>query len=261
MLDGGKPIYHVAVKSKNVPGALGDIATRIGKAGLNILTANDCSLPEAEDSAVSFFVEPKVEGASEEDVKRALATSPFVTEVHVRRNESKLLIDDFGFPVMFFPSGRAVIFPQSGVMAMFKDITRMFGTGGESILFRAGYSVGAHGTNDVARAVGEDHLRLHSETFTAFYAALGWGKMEVLDAAPDLSSYKLRLTHGFESDGAKSVKPSCHFTRGMVSGSAERIYGTPVLCVEEKCAAAGDNYCLFTVSKRPGASKSGSSWS
>ena len=261
MLGGGKTIYLVAVKSKNVPGALGDIATRIGKAGLNILTASDCSLPEAEDSAVSFFLEPREGEHSEEEVRKAVATSPFVTDVNVRTSSSKLMVDDLGFPVMYFPSGRAVIFPQRGIVAMFRDVIRMFGTGGESILFRAGYSVGTQGTNDLAKAVGDEDLQAHTESFTSLFSALGWGRLEMVGGAEDLSSIRLRLEDGFESDGVKSSKPACHFTRGMVAGSAERIFGESVTCEEAMCEAAGDPYCEFTVSRRIGSSKSGSSGS
>ncbi|MDE1858782.1 MAG: hypothetical protein KGI26_06935, partial [Thaumarchaeota archaeon] len=167
MLDGERPLYLLAVKSKNVPGALGDIATRIGKAGLNILMTNDCSPPEGNDFALSFFVEPKEATTGEEEIRKAVMASPYMIECLVKKSESRLLIDDFAFPLMYFPSGRGVIIPQSGLTAMFQDILRTFGTGGESILFRAGHSAGTQGTNDIAKAVGEEQLVRYAESFVS----------------------------------------------------------------------------------------------
>ena len=250
MLDGGRPLYLLAVKLKNVPGALGDVATRIGKAGLNILVTNDCSPPEGGEFTLSFFVEPKEAAAGEEEIRKAVMASPHTTECLVKKSESRLLVDDFAFPLMYFPSGRGVILPQSGLTAMFQDIMQTFGTGGESILFRAGHSAGARGTDDIAKAVGEEELARHAQSFVSLYSALGWGRMEVYEASADLASYKLKLSRGFESEGTKAQKPSCHFTRGLIAGSTERIFGEPVVCVEERCVGAGDPYCLFAVSRR-----------
>lgn len=258
MLDGTRPLFLVVVKGKNVPGALGDIATRMGKAGLNILVTNDLSVPESTDSTVSFVLETRGEGA-EEAIRKTVTSSPFVVDVWVKRSDSRLMIDDFAFPLMFYPSGRAVIFPQTGISAMFRDTVRMFGTGGESILFRAGFSVGTTGTDDIMKAMGGDTQLQHAASFMGLYRALGWGRLELLEASDDFRRFKLKLSQGFESDSAKSNRPNCHFTRGMISGSCERLFGSPVVCVEEKCAAAGDPFCVFSVSSRDGLSKSGSS--
>lgn len=247
--DGEKPVFHVAVRSRNVPGALGDITTRLGKAGLNIITLSDCSNPESDDSAVSFFVEPKGVDSSEDEIRRTLSTSHYVTEVLVRKSDGKLMIDDFGFPLVYFPSGRAVLLSQNGIHAMFRDIVRMFGTGGESILFRAGHSVGTQSINDVAKVVGEEYLRTKTETLAGFYSALGWGKLELIEASEDMVTYKLKLSMGLECEEG-APKPSCHFTRGMIAGATERIFGGPAKCAEERCASMGDPFCVFVVTRR-----------
>lgn len=248
ILDGVKNIYLVAVKTKHVPGALGDVATRMGKAGINILSTMDCSHPDNPQSTVSFFVEAKSDRATPESIEKVLRSSPQVIDCYIKKSESKLMVDDFAFPLMYFPAGRGILLPQSGVTAMFQDIVTMFGSGGESILFRAGYSVGTKGTEDIAKALGEEELAKNVDRLAALYSALGWGKMEILDASPNNKKYRLRLSEGFESSEIKASRPNCHFTRGLVAGSSERVLGRPVSCEEVECAAMGDAYCLFAVS-------------
>ncbi|MDG6988529.1 MAG: hypothetical protein JRN21_04300 [Nitrososphaerota archaeon] len=261
MLERGRPLFHAVVKGTNGPGVLGDLATKMGGAGFNILLVNECSPPESRESTATFFVEGEA-GTTEDELRSAIAGSPYALEVVVRKSESKLLVDSFPFPLMYFPSGRGVIFPQSGVRAMFQDIIKMFGTGGESILFRAGHAVGRQGTEDVARVMGEEALTKDPDLFTGLYAALGWGRMEIVEAAPDLSAFSMKLEEGFECTGVKSPVPVCHFTRGLIAGSAERALSRATACEEKSCAAAGDPYCLFTVTaKGKLASRSGSSWS
>lgn len=251
----------VVLKTKNIPGSLGDIGTRLGKAGMNILSVSNYAVPTSEQSFISFFAQAKDRRTTEDDVRKVVMASPFVTSSFVRRSESPFLINDFAFPLMFFPSGRGVLFPQSGVVAMFQELVQLYGSGGESILFRAGSSVGREGADELAKLLGEKGMVESSESLTRLYAAKGWGKMELADYAPDYSTYRLKVVEGFESEGVRASKPNCHFSRGLVAGSSERVFGRPMDCQEEKCAAMGDPYCLFrvTAKERDDVSRSGSS--
>ena len=93
---------------------------------------------------------------------------------------------------------------------------------------------------------GDEEMRKNPQEFGHLYNALGWGKMEFHEVAPDGSTV-LRLHSGFEGSGAKASKPICHFTRGLVVGASERVQGRGVSCVEEKCVAMGAPYCQFRV--------------
>lgn len=175
MLDNPRSVFLVVVKTKHVPGALGDVASGMGRAGFNILSVGDCSDPGNPDSTVSFFVQP-LSAETEKQLKEVLLASPYVVDSHVKKGESKLLVDDSAFPVMFFPAGRGNFLPQSGVKAMFQDMVRMFGTGGESILFRAGRSGGSKAAEDLAKVFGANELAKEPEAFSALYGALGGGR-------------------------------------------------------------------------------------
>jgi hypothetical protein len=54
----------------------------------------------------------------------------------VKKSDDRFLVDDISFPLMYFPSGRGVLFPQGGVAAMFDDLIKSYGSGGETILYR-----------------------------------------------------------------------------------------------------------------------------
>lgn len=261
MPDGARNLFLLAVKTKHIPGALGDVATRLGKAGVNILSTGDCSSPDNPESTLSFFVEAKDPNATGDDISKVLKSSPFFLDGEVKQGDSKLMIDDFGFPMMFFPGGRGILLPQAGMTAMFADLVKLFGTGGESILFRAGEAMGREGAGDLAKLFSGDEVTTGAAQFTKLYAALGWGRLQVIGAEPGRTWYTLRLSDGFESAGVKSARPNCHFTRGLIAGSSERILGRAVDCKEMECAAAGSSDCIFVVGPKEGASTSGSSGS
>lgn len=251
MRDGTRAVFLVAVKTKHVPGALGDLATRLGEAGVNILSMGPCSSPENPESALSLFVEGRDELTEAKDITRALNSSPYLLDSHVRKSDSKLLVDDFAFPLMFYPGGRGVLLPQTAVTGMFRDLTTMFGSGGASILYRAGESLGKTCAEQASAAFGEEDVIEEAAVFSKLFLALGWGRLFPVEADRTLMRFRLRLFDGFESSGAKAQKPNCHFSRGIVAGAIGRLFGRELTCVEELCAAAGDPCCEFVVAERP----------
>ncbi|MDG6909410.1 MAG: hypothetical protein JRN08_03485 [Nitrososphaerota archaeon] len=238
-------LFLVVLKTKNVPGALGDIATRAGNASMNILSTSNYSLPDHPESVLSFFAESKDPKMSEDDMAKVFHSSPFVLDLHTEKKEAALLIDDFSFPLMFFPSGRGILLPQSGTTAMFRDLVRLFGTGGETIIYNAGASVGRKGFDELTALLGKELTIEVASSFTKLYAAVGWGRLEMGEIRG--GRYEMRLFDGFESAGARSSRPICHFTRGLIAGAFERVLKGPVKVTEEQCAATGAPGCLFAV--------------
>ena len=250
VFDPKRSVFLVSLKTKNVPGALGDVATRLGNAKVNILSTSNYALPDRADSLVSFFAEAEDTKMREGDLDKVVKSSPYVLDSRVRMSDSGFMVDDFAFPLVYFPSGRGVLFPQSGITAMFEDLVKLFGSGGESILFRAGYAVGREGSDQLAKFFGEDKMVADANSFTALYGALGWGKLVVEDINFESGETLLRLMDGFESLGVRSTKPNCHFTRGLVTGSTERLLGKALTTEEQECASMGASFCRFRVVPR-----------
>jgi predicted hydrocarbon binding protein len=245
LFDPEKDIFLVSMQTKNVPGALGDIAARVGKAGINILSVSNYSEPGKPESNLSFFAEPGKRTLTEEDFAKILSASPYVLDVYTRKSEGSFAVDDVSFPLIYYPGGRGILFPVSGIASMFSDMVSLFGSGGEAILFRAGYSIGRQGTEDLARLFGEEHMLEAANVYDKLFDALGWGKMEVVEASQDMSEYTLRVHESFECSGRKTTKPTGHFVRGLISGSADILLKKSVTCIEDKCVAKGDPFCQF----------------
>jgi predicted hydrocarbon binding protein len=246
--DPGRVIFLVYARTKNVPGAFGDIASRLGQAGLNILSVSNSSEPGKKESSLGLFAEAADNRMTAKEVADALAASRFVLDTYVKRNEGGFAVDDFGFPINYYPGGRGVLLPQTGLASMFQDILTLYGSGGEAILYRAGHSVGRQGTDELAKVFGEAGMLEASTSFMKLYNALGWGQLEVEEVSNDFSTWTLALSQSFECTGLRRAKPQAHFTRGLIAGSAERLLNTPMKCVEVKCVAAGETHCSFKVS-------------
>jgi hypothetical protein len=65
-------LFLVALRTKNVPGALGDVAGRLGKAGINILSCSNYSLPGKDESMMTFFAGTLDKNFGTKDLKRAV---------------------------------------------------------------------------------------------------------------------------------------------------------------------------------------------
>jgi len=246
VFDPDKDIFLVSVVAKNVPGALGDIATRLGRSGINILSISNYSEPNRPQSTLSFFAEPPARSMSEPEVERILFSSPYVLDVYTKKTSDSLAINDYNFPLTYYPGGRGIIFPVSGMASMFADLVSLFGSGGEAILFRAGYAIGREGADQLSAQFGEENM-LTANVYTRLVDALGWGKMEVAAVNEDKSEYTLKVSEGFECTGRRANKPTGHFLRGVIAGSTERLLKQPVTCIEDRCLAMGAQYCRFKV--------------
>lgn len=184
---------------------------------------------------------------SESEFVKILSSSPYVLSVFARKTVDSLAINDYNFPLTYYPGGRGVLFPVSGMSAMFADLVSLFGSGGEAILFRAGYAIGREGTGQLSTKFGEENMLVAASAYTKLVDALGWGKMEVADVSEDASGYTLRVYESFECMERRANRPTGHFLRGVIAGSTERLFKQPVTCVEDRCLAMGSQFCRFRV--------------
>jgi len=247
LFDPDKDIFLISVAAQNVPGALGDIATRVGMSGINILSISNYSEPNKPQSSLSFFAEPMKRSMSEDEFAKILSSSPYVLSVYARKTVNNLAINDYNFPLTYYPGGRGILFPVSGMSSMFADLVSLFGSGGEAILFRAGYAIGREGTDQLSTMFGEDNMLEAASVYTKLIDALGWGKMEAAGVNNDVSGYTLRVYESFECMGRRANRPTGHFLRGVISGSAERLFKQPITCVEDRCLSMGSQFCRFKV--------------
>jgi predicted hydrocarbon binding protein len=96
------------------------------------------------------------------------------------------------------------------------------------------------------------------DLFTYYVMVSGWGRFEVSelklkDGAPARKA-TVRVYNSFFANAAKSEtgNPSCFFLSGLLAGLAEGAFSTGYNCLETKCVTAGDDYCEFVLTRRPG---------
>lgn len=96
------------------------------------------------------------------------------------------------------------------------------------------------------------------DLFTYYVLVSGWGRFEASDLkTKDMAPPRKATVKVYDSFFAKAAKsetgnPSCFFLSGLLAGLAEGAFSTGYNCMETKCAAAGDEYCEFTLTRRPG---------
>lgn len=117
-------------------------------------------------------------------------------------------------------------------------------------LRQAGYAAGdalfpllASGAEGAAGA-GELPESVFWHRVSDLFAARGWGKLEFSAMHPALGS--LETADWVEADASDgNLRPSCHFTTGLLANLLGRAAGEEVGVLEVECRSRGDLACRF----------------
>jgi predicted hydrocarbon binding protein len=116
-------------------------------------------------------------------------------------------------------------------------------------LQRAGHDAGDAIFDAIRAEVGENGpANLDEADFwqrlNAFCADRGWGNIIFEEMHPGLGA--LESADWAEADpGVAALRPSCHFTVGMIANLLGRIANDDVGVLETECRSRGDLYCRF----------------
>ena len=124
---------------------------------------------------------------------------------------------------------------------------------GSARLQQAGYAAGA----DLARqfqawlptyadvdSLDQLDQQAIDEVFGQFFAALGWGSLEV--DARTARGMALTTSDWAEAVGTGASYPSCHFTTGVLAGFLTAMAdGQPLAAMEVACQQQGDERCRY----------------
>ena len=244
-----KRFLHVVVQLLNTPGALSDAARLAYSAGLNILAGFTSIGPDGKIGIWSFFAE-NTNGMTAEGAVRAISRSAHVRAVRANESDEGLLVDSMHYPLRMTPGREFVGFNRTNVKSMFTKIITTFGTGGIVIIFEEGLSIGRVGGGYLLGLMGRDVLQKKIRLIGNLLSGWGWGLVQGMEVSPGFSEVRVRVSDCFEVGGERSVKPVCHFTRGMLTGLFEKIFGSPAEAVEVSCSAQGGSSCEFVLRRR-----------
>ncbi len=134
---------------------------------------------------------------------------------------------------------------------MFRDFINsfdsIFGSGGRIVLDETGRMVGRNFVSNLL----ERGLQ-SAEIPTVLELLLnqgGWGKATV-KLNMESCSGNIIIENCAVTRCIKSREPSCYFLKGHFQGSAEKIFGVNVVCVETACMTKGDSACIFQIQPR-----------
>lgn len=244
--DPKKRFYQITVSEQNVPGALGALANILGVRGINLLEGWFGGGSEEANGPVSFFAESTDPKVDKDWITEYLKASIYVSDIEVRESRNGFLADSQNFPLSWASGDRAIMMRSSMSKVIF-DVVRAVPGIGEEVLYRMGYESGKHTWQELVNRLKPTSRESIGDVMT-IYAAVGWGRAELLEFDPATKRARLAFAEGFECEGIATGKPYSHFTRGHLAGAFSVFFKSDVKCVETRCLAAGFKYCEFQIS-------------
>lgn len=248
LFDPTRRYFHIVIELENVPGALHNVLEVMRGLNLNVLGSFSSVDSAAQVGVWSGFVEDSDHGAPE--LKRKLGASPYVHDAMVVESSKGFLVDGVHFPLAFNTGTRAVMMTAKYVAKMMETIRKEFGSGGNVIIYEEGKAYGKDVGAEYLQRLGGDFVASNLADVLKLYQALGWFRVEAVEADRSSGKVLLRTSENFECAGSESKVPLSHFVRGHIAGSLTTYMGKEMACEETSCIAAGDKYCEFSVTPK-----------
>jgi predicted hydrocarbon binding protein len=128
-----------------------------------------------------------------------------------------------------------------------KALEERLGEEAQEVLCRAGFA-GGHLSTEKYRETfgyGDDEIVQFMKNMGG---QIGWGKFQVEEFSPLAKRLILTVKNSpFAAAYGKSAGPVCHFTRGVMAGMGQALFGEDVTAEETHCLAKGDDLCRFLV--------------
>ncbi len=243
-----KKLLHVVVTMEDKPGALAGVLELL-KGRANLIGTTSYNI-EGGLSVFSGFAESLEPSIAASELEQLLAKSPTVVEAMVRESKQGLLTDSFHTGIRLGLGDPEILMNRDALSEMFADLVRVFGSGGELILFRSGTSYGKKRSESLRRAVGTEVLRSNFDQLTANFGALGWGVAKF--GGDDGTSLTVTIDDCFECSAEKGVKRSCSFMRGFLVGFLSPFSEGVLECQEKSCRLDSGSRCEFVLVKKVG---------
>ena len=243
--DPKKRFFIVTVTEQNVPGALGALANILGVRGINLLEGWFGGASGEASGPVSFFAESTDPKLDKDWMTEYLKASIYVSDIEVRESKNGFLADSQNFPLTWVSGDRAIMLRVSMSKVMF-DVVRAVPGIGDEVLYRMGFESGKSTWQDLITRLKPATKEALADVL-AIYAAVGWGRPELIELDQPGRRARLAFGEGFECEGVATGKPYSQFTRGHLAGAFSAFLKSDVKCVETRCLSAGARYCEFQI--------------
>lgn len=242
----GKKLFQVVVHMSDAPGSLRSIldvlSPRLNMVGLSTYTVGDGT------AILSAFAEALDQEETPSSIQRILRNSSAALEAEIMEGKDGLLVDTFhsGLEV---GDEDFMLLRREGFSGVFDQIVKIFGKGGQVLLYEEGLAMARRNARKTASELGKDVIHANLPFLIKFLTASGWGTFETKPGHKDFE-YDVTVTDCFECSKQSDERKECDFLRGYFEGSGSTTFGIPMHAEEVRCILRGDNACVFHISPR-----------
>jgi predicted hydrocarbon binding protein len=243
----GAKVFHISAEIEDVPGSLNSVLELArGQIDLKNTISFSHDRGVASWRAFAEAVDPHV---TTESVRFQLQKSPFVKSVDVSEGRDGLVVNKTSSGPTLGPGEPLIVMSIGGLNSVFNQVVKVFGTGGESILYGEGYSLGQANGNYLKGLLGNGHLKHSLDDLAGIYSSFGWGILEVLhEEGTGVTTGRVRDC--FECTSAEASETRCNFFLGHFKGVMSILMGVDLVGSETRCKIRGNDFCEFEL-KRP----------
>jgi len=242
----GKKLFHIVVTISDAPGSYSSILdlvrTKVNLIGTSTYTRSDGT---AIFSGFSEALSPRL---TAKELEKLILGSKAAISAKAYEGKDGLLVDTFhtGFVV---GDEVYILMRRDGLVHVFDRVSKMLGSGGDSLLFEEGMAMGQRNAEMMIKNVGADRVRAQMGVLNRFLAAQGWGEIGAKEG-PNKGSCTVRVDDCFECSADGSSRRGCNFMRGYLAGGARATFGKDYESKETKCRLRGADACEFRLTPR-----------
>ncbi len=241
-----KKLFQIIVKLMDTPGSLGAVLTLLG-GRVNLLGTMTYSLADGT-AIMSAFAEAISVSETPQKLQKLIASSHVALENEVTESKEGLLVDTFHTGIESSMKTPMVLISKDGLAHMFEGLVRIFGSGGDVLLYNEGYFVGEANAVRTVSFLGPTIATKRIDELLYLFSVRGWGQARWADGA-DSDPPVFRLDDCFECSADEGVKKACSFMRGYLDGWGKVMLGREVKSTEVKCRFNGDEACEFVMDR------------
>ncbi len=240
-------MFHVVVKMKDVPGALSDVLSTLHET-VDLVSSFSYNLGDGT-AMLSCFGRSLSPDGNPAQVKAALEQSPMVVECQVKKGGNGVIVDTYHDGVEIAPGRPAIVIDVAGFSRVCDHISKLMGTGGETILFEEGSALGQMSGRFLKDKIGQGRLDQRVEAALDMYKAAGWGSGS-LDVERNGAQYRITVRNCLECSEPSAVRKECVFLKGHLLRLVGSLSGEEFGIEETKCRLRGADCCEFLLARR-----------
>ena len=239
----GKRLFQIVVRISDAPGSLSSILNLLGSR-VNLIGTATYTLGDGT-AMLNAFAEALTAQDTTASIKKALSTSPATVESEVREGKDGLLVDTFHTGLEALGEDYMLL-RRWGMGNMFDHIVKIFGTGGEVLLYEEGSAMARGNLERTSSALTMPTILGNPSYLISFLSAQGWGSFK-LDQVKDEAT--VTAADCFECAKGSKVRRKCDFVRGYLEGTASGA-GGEYQAEEVECRLRGGKACVFHIFPR-----------